>query len=891
MNHAANGLAATAATNSSAASAVIPAGRDYGFPFPPYSIQVGLMDTLYRVLDQRGVGLLESPTGTGKSLSLICGSFTWLRDNLDNSDVLVNVNETILLGSEPAAVAHVATESTSLSNEPAWIRERAAKLVRDRKLEQVRQYRAAVQARINKVRASSRASRHNDGSEDGAAPKRRRGAAAKKPSASDVDDDELVIDYDSDTDTSTTATATIDGLQLTGKAAELTAALAKMRGADEAEDPDADMKPPDLRMPQILYVSRTHSQISQFVREFRGTKHAADFPVISLASRKNLCINDTVLKASRGSASRINDMCLDLQKQAAGTKGDAKAKASKGCPHLEKGMTSAFRDHALAEVHDIEDLASLGRRLNACPYYGARAAVDAASLVAMPYTALISSDTRSSLGVRVRGNVVVVDEAHNLADAINQAHSAEVDGAQIERGYNQLARYLAKYRNRLKPGNRVYVQQLMAVLAAVHGFLKKRAAPPAGTAKTSELMHVDAFIFALEVDHINLFKLATFLRDSQLPRKLLGFVEKYEAPPAGTATSDTMAADTMSRHISPLAVFERLLTKLIAPDADGRVLYLAPAGSGPPTLKYLALNPAGHFADIVRDAHALVFAGGTMQPVSDFTDFLIPDTFGKPLEMYSCGHVIPRENLAALVVPRSPAGRTIRFTLEGRKDPQLLPDVCQTICNLVNVVPRGMVVFLPSFQLLDDMTKAFREEGYAARIERKKRIFTEPREAVDLERVLREYAQHIDESPTSGALLLSVVGGKMSEGINFSGPLARCVVMVGIPYPNLGSAELEEKLKYIDGLRAGASKEFYENLAMRAVNQSIGRAIRNRMDYAAVVLVDVRYEGAAVRRKLPAWIAETMAPPDPGRPFSHAVQTIARFFKIPRDACKVFLYD
>ncbi|KAI9189892.1 ATP-dependent DNA helicase chl1 [Blastocladiella emersonii ATCC 22665] len=413
---------------------------------------------------------------------------------------------------------------------------------------------------------------------------------------------------------------------------------------------------------------------------------------------------------------------------------------------------------------------------------------------------------------------------------------------------------------------------MAAIMKAARG-APKLAAPAAGTAKASELMHVDAFIFALEVDHINLFKLATFLRDSQLPRKLLGFVEKHEAPPAGATAGDT---DTMSRHIWPLAVFERLLTKLIAPDTDGRVLHLAPAGSGPPTLKYLALNPAGHFADIVRDAHALVFAGGTMQPGSDFTDFLIPDTFGKPLEMYSCGHVIPRENLAALVVPRSLAGRTIRFTLEGRKDPQLLPDVCQTICNLVNVVPRGMVVFLPSFQLLDEMAKAFREQGYAARIERKKRIFTEPREAVDLERVLREYAQHIDESPTSGALLLSVVGGKLSEGINFSGPLARCVVMVGIPYPNLGSAELQEKLKYIDGLRAGASKEFYENLAMRAVNQSIGRAIRNRMDYAAVVLVDVRYEGAAVRRKLPAWIAETMAPPDPGRPFGHAVQTIAR---------------
>ena len=50
----------------------------------------------------------------------------------------------------------------------------------------------------------------------------------------------------------------------------------------------------------------------------------------------------------------------------------------------------------------------------------------------------------------------------------------------------------------------------------------------------------------------------------------------------------------------------------------------------------------------------------------------------------------------------------------------------------------------------------------------------------------------------TGALLLSVVGGRMSEGINFSDDLGRCVLMIGLPYPNIKSVELQQKMKFMD---------------------------------------------------------------------------------------------
>ena len=143
---------------------------------------------------------------------------------------------------------------------------------------------------------------------------------------------------------------------------------------------------------KIFYCSRTHSQLSQFVHEVRrvrprppswlteteastGTPENSCIKHLSLASRKNLCINPKVSKL--GNPVAINERCLELQQQ--GTSQEQK------CPYIpnkdNEALLHDFEDHSLAKIRDIEDFASLGKRLGICPYYATRATIKSSEVI------------------------------------------------------------------------------------------------------------------------------------------------------------------------------------------------------------------------------------------------------------------------------------------------------------------------------------------------------------------------------------------------------------------------------------------------------------------------------------------------------------------------------
>jgi chromosome transmission fidelity protein 1 len=149
-----------------------------------------------------------------------------------------------------------------------------------------------------------------------------------------------------------------------------------------------------------------------------------------------------------------------------------------------------------------------------------------------------------------------------------------------------------------------------------------------------------------------------------------------------------------------------------------------------------------------------------------------------------------------------------------------------------------------------------------------------------VEQALEAYSR---DAKSSGALLLSVVGGKMSEGINFADEMARCVMVVGLPYPDITDPELKEKMSAMDAAAARnkssiSGQSYYQNLCMRAVNQSVGRAIRHAQDYAAIVLADGRYSSdPRIASGLPQWLRRGYVAKE-DKSFDGFVERLAAFF-------------
>ncbi|XP_021363859.1 ATP-dependent DNA helicase DDX11-like isoform X2 [Mizuhopecten yessoensis] len=879
------------------------------------------MVDLYRCLEQGKIGIFESPTGTGKSLSLICGALKWLRDLQEKQR-----KELEALTTDQGNKENIVTTCNKQDNtELDWITEFVQKKEKEEQLKKVISEHVLLKKQESKVK-ERRSSHH--------------GKAKKRKKMEDEFDDlikgaskEIQEAFNSEIDKVTNGDASVDGNTLDQDDDLI---VQDYKSDEEKHDEKSDDEEEECHITKIYYCSRTHSQLSQFVREVVKSPYGEDTRVVSLGSRQNLCINESVKKLK--SISLINDACLDMQKSKSDKRddtGEGKTKRRKKrpekCPYYRHEGMDELKEELLLEVKDMEQIIAKGKEMKACPFYGTRYGIPLAEIVALPYNLLLHKATRQACGIKLEGNIVLIDEAHNLLETINNIHSVEVTGSQLLRAHSQLTQYEERYRSRLKAKNLMYIKQILFVLSCLLKVIGGKAGVPGekqftGRAET-KMCTANDFLFQAKLDNLNLFKILQYCKRSMISRKLNGFVEKYpnaEVTPKEETKTVTGNAGVLSflREItnpeisqgaspnvtpevksaedvvlrSPLMHIEGFLQALTNADSDGRIVITKQTMLSQSSMKYLLLNPAVHFSDVLSEARSVIVAGGTMQPISEFKDQLFHSAGVHPARLleYSCGHVIPEDNLLALSLGSGPSGHTLDFTYQSRENRKLLDELGMLIQNVCQVVPGGIVCFFPSYDYLKLVYAQWEATGFTQRIARKKRVFQEPRKSGQVDQVLAEFSACIKKSSTgatssamgatnslTGALLFCVVGGKMSEGINFSDELGRCVIMVGLPYPNIKSPELKEKMDYLnanfkpgeDGRQPG--QVHYENLCMKAVNQSIGRAIRHKGDYSSILLLDKRYSRRNVSGKLPSWIVKSLQNMDK---FGPAMSSLSRFF-------------
>ncbi|KAI0333315.1 DNA repair helicase [Cubamyces sp. BRFM 1775] len=869
------------------------------FPFKPYDIQRDLMRHVYASIETGQVTITESPTGTGKTLSLLCASLTWLKDEQERAK-----NGRLSLN----------TDGTSA---PDWVVAQTIER-RRRELEAEELEYASRLADARKREAQLR--------------KLTRGHIRKKPRlmVDDHDSDSSVNQNDDEDDAYLPETdeSNVSGCNLSP------AVLALMKKLQRPATLQDDEKEPTCT--KIYYASRTHSQLAQVLHELEKLKIQLNVAVptteepsppisgshkrpatvaeesedvnagcgpraVSLGSRKQLCINEQL----RAKAGDLDEAC----RQMLGEKGKRR------CPHLptveEETKMLDLRDQILAVPKDIEDLFATGQAADTCPYFGSRRAIPQAQLVLLPYNLLLQKTAREALGIDLSGQVVIIDEAHSASSAdyfaldlistLLSLSTTRLPLRTLSNARHQLSIYLSRFRKRLSTVHALHLKRLMNLLDALSQYAEEwrdvhmkcesgKPRPPDVEVMTSaELLQR----LGRKTEGVNLLEVEKYLRESKVARKISGYSVKTLEKAAGQDTVKLAKLARLASTTPPLHAVESFISALSASSDDGRVTFAVVENQV--EIKYQHLNPATYFQEVVEAARAVVLAGGTMSPIEDVVNQLFTSLPADRLATFSCGHIIPASNLQTLVLKKGPRGGELQFKYQQRSDENLMAELGQILLNFTNVVPGGMVVFVPSYAFLHMIMKQWRASGLLEKLNAKKKVFSEPQQSNEVEAVLRDYSSAIQASvrKKGGALLFAVVGAKLSEGLNFTDDLARAVIIVGLPFANLGSPELKERMNYVVRLEqrrlsvvpAGgtnsrsakdAGTELYENMCMNAVNQSIGRAIRHRGDWAALILVDGRYASGRIRKKLPKWIESgtTVA-----ESFGQAMKELGQFYR------------
>ena len=287
-------------------------------------------------------------------------------------------------------------------------------------------------------------------------------------------------------------------------------------------------------------------------------------------------------------------------------------------------------------------------------------------------------------------------------------------------------------------------------------------------------------------------------------------------------------------------------------------------------------HPGFSLNSLVRcNIRTLILTSGTLKPMNSFQNEL-GAKFSVQLQN---GHVINAEKqINYQVISNGHDGQELISTFASRSNVKYLSSVGQSLVEIAKVVPDGLLVFFPSYAWMDTYLAHWKQIGIWERLNHWKQCFVEPKDRSTLAKTVDEFRTKVRHVSRIGACFLAVCRGKVSEGIDFADADARAVVITGIPFPSVYDPKVSLKKKFLDSQKSSGGgltgAEWYNLEAFRAINQAIGRVIRHKDDFGAVLLLDKRFAMEANTSKLSSWLPKANKSKD----FKASIKSLENFF-------------
>jgi DNA excision repair protein ERCC-2 len=554
-----------------------------------------------------------------------------------------------------------------------------------------------------------------------------------------------------------------------------------------------DSLPPGGR---LLYLTRTNSQQTQVMRELRSIRERRSVFGMGLQGRKSTCPlvrSDPELRM--GNPEELSRLCGERKKR---TLADSEG----GCSYYKETISVDFHEiehHCKENLPTVEEFVDYCERRKLCPYELMKELVREAEVLTAPYAYFFVPFIRRSLldwmNVDLGNLVVIVDEAHNLPDYAREIMSITLS----ERTLQSVHREVDEYGD-------PEVMTGVSVMDLVMGL--------------GEILSeaVDEYL----IDDDGLIP-PGFLEEGLMSRFKATSRQLSEASNALRVHGEIIREERKQRDRLPRSYIHALGSFLEAWSGmeQDRYVKLVLGGESVAFQSY-CLDPS-HACAPLGQCRTSIHMSGTLRPLGEYRD-----SIGLPLNtlMKEFPSPFPPRNRGVFFTPHL----TTRYE-ELAMRPEMVVALEEETVRLINALDRNTAVFFPSYSLME----RFLSDGVEKRIRREVHLERRGMSQSDLMEVVGEFR----EGKESGAVLLAVMGGRISEGLDFPDRDLEAVVLVGLPFPK-PTARQRALLHYYE-MKFGRGWEYTVKApTCRKMLQAIGRLIRRESDVGVAVILDHR---------------------------------------------------